>query len=351
MLGAICGVLGVTAVIVFATNVDRLVATPRLYGSSWDFEVNDTTSNTPCGAGNYGLARERGIDALAEVCSQNVTVDGHLAGAVAFTPLRGAPIGPEVLAGRLPNGPREVALGSKTLESLGKHIGDTVRITVRESEADYAVVGRVVVPTFGTSQTLGDGATFTGAGYAPLFDQNLFTRYFVGRFTRGADRAAVQARIDARPQVGTSTTPTVPVEVNRLREIGWLPGTLAAFLGFLALLAVGYALVTSVRRRRRDLALLKTLGFDRHQVRATVAWEATTLGAIGLVVGLPVGVVVGRFAWRLLADGLGVSNVTRLPVLAVLLVIPAVLVVVNLVAFFPARAAARTRAAVALRAE
>ena len=38
-------------------------------------------------------------------------------------------------------------------------------------------------------------------------------------------------------------------------------GRLAIFVGVVALLAVGFALVTAVRRRRRELAVLKTLGF------------------------------------------------------------------------------------------
>ena len=117
------------------------------------------------------------------------------------------------------------------------------------------------------------------------------------------------------------------------------------------LLSVGHALITSVRRRRRDLALLKTLGFNRRQVRATIAWQATALATVGLVVGLPIGIIAGRLAWHRIADGLGVSNVATLPTLALLLAIPAVLALVNLLAFFPARSAANTRPAVALRSE
>ena len=134
-------------------------------------------------------------------------------------------------------------------------------------------------------------------------------------------------------------------------NVGGLPAILGALLGGLALLAVGHALVTAVRRRRRDLALLKTLGFDRAQVRATIAWQATTLATVGLVVGIPAGLIVGRLVWRLVADGLGVSTTATIPTLALLLAIPAVLALVNLIAFFPARAAAQTRPAVALRSE
>ena len=114
---------------------------------------------------------------------------------------------------------------------------------------------------------------------------------------------------------------------------------------------MGHALVTAVRRRGRELALLKTLGFTRRQVHATVAWQATTLGIVGLVVGIPGGVIVGRTLWRVVANGLGVTAATAIPATALLLCIPCALALVNLIAFFPARTAGRTSPAVALRSE
>ena len=131
----------------------------------------------------------------------------------------------------------------------------------------------------------------------------------------------------------------------------WLPAILAALLAVLALVAVVHALVTAVRRRRHELALLRAIGFDRLQVRATVAYQATTLGTIGLVLGLPLGVIGGSLLWRLVADGLGVADSPSIPVPAILVSIPAVLLVVNLIAYGPARSAGRVRTGVALQAE
>ena len=140
------------------------------------------------------------------------------------------------------------------------------------------MVGRAVFPTLGAAQQLGDGAAFTGAGFAPLFDQNIFFRFFVGRFAAGADRNELRQRIDAVPQLSPLTESTLPAEIDRLHQVDWLPVSLAILLGGLALFAVGHAIVASVHRRRRELALLKTLGFERRQVRATVGWQATTIG-------------------------------------------------------------------------
>ena len=104
-------------------------------------------------------------------------------------------------------------------------------------------------------------------------------------------------------------------------------------------------------RRRDDLALFKTLGFNRSQRRATVAWQATTIATVGLVIGIPVGLIVGRFVWGLVAHDLGGGTTDAIPPSALLLTVLVAVVLLNLVAYLPARSAARTRPAVALRTE
>lgn len=348
-LGAVVGVLGVVAVFTFASSLDHLVATPRLYGWTWDFATPDQASQS-CTHSAGAIARVRGVGAVAGVCTADIEVDGRPIIVWGFTPVRGS-VTPEIVEGRAPRGAREVALGADTLNALGKSIGDTVTAHAPHGNPEYRIVGRAVFPFVGTPQPLADGAVFAHAGFQRIFDQQNFNRYVVGRYAPGANRAAVNRSINALRNFGAVQGPAVAVEVDRLRQINWFPVTLAGVLTILALIAVGHALVTGVRRRRRELALLKAIGFDRRQVRATVAWQATTLATVGLVVGIPIGLIVGRLVWGRVSNGLGVSTVTTAPMLALLLVIPGVLVLVNLLAFFPARAAARTRPAVALRSE
>jgi hypothetical protein len=350
-LGATFGVLGLVAVLVFATSLDHLVATPRLYGWNWDFSSSDVNFQNRCGRADFGLVREPGVTSVAAVCTNDVQLGGRPVTGFGFTELRGG-IEPDVVAGRAPRNAREVALGSVTLHALGKSVGDTVTGRGPHRSVAYRVVGRAVFPGLGDQQPLADGAAFTGPGLSAIFDSNTSSaRYLVGDYGPGANRVVIARHIGALPGLAPPAGSTVPPEVTRLRHIGWLPATLAALLGGLALVAVGHALVTAVRRRRRDLGLLKTLGFNRRQVGATIAWQATTLGAVGLLVGIPAGLALGGIIWRLVAEGLGVSATASIPALAVLLAIPTVLVLVNLIAYFPARSAGRTRPAVALRAE
>jgi ABC-type lipoprotein release transport system permease subunit len=114
---------------------------------------------------------------------------------------------------------------------------------------------------------------------------------------------------------------------------------------------LAHTLVSSIHRRARDLAVLKTLGFVRSQVRAVVAWQSVFLAAATLLVGVPAGVAVGRWTWTIFADRVGVVPAPRVPLLAVGLVIPATVVLANLLGVVPARSAARTRPAIVLRTE
>ena len=110
-------------------------------------------------------------------------------------------------------------------------------------------------------------------------------------------------------------------------------------------------LLTSVQRRRRDLAVLKTLGLVRSQVLRVVAWQATALAAAALLIGLPLGVLAGRWAWAVFAGSAGVSGVADVPVPLILLAIPATLALANLIAAGPGWDAARVHPASVLRSE
>jgi FtsX-like permease family len=352
--GAIFGVLGVVAVLVFATSLNHLGVTPRFSGYTWDFSAVDNGSDT-CNAIPHGITRAVGVTDLAGVCVQDIQLDGQPVSALAFHDVRGT-IQPSIVEGRAPTNAHEIALGAKTLHTLGKTIGDTVHSSYATQDGHttrtvtFRIVGQAALPALGGTQPLADGAVLTSAGFAPLNTTN-GNLFLVGRFAPGTNHTQDEHQIAEVPNIGTPTPATVAVEIARLQQIDWFPATLCALLGTLALLAVGHALVTAVRHRRRDLALLKTLGFDRRQVRATVAWQATILGTVGLIIGIPLGLTVGDLVWDHITRGLGIPIPATTPALAIALTIPVVLVLVNLIAYLPAHNAAQTRPAIALRTE
>ena len=148
--------------------------------------------------------------------------------------------------------------------------------------------------------------------------------------------------------IGPNNTPADLVNFGRNKNLPWI------LSGMLALLAVGtlaHALVSSIARRRRDFAVLKVLGMSGRQLGGTIEWQSSVMLTVALTIGIPAGVAVGRWLWQAYAQQLGVLEVSRVPLAAVLLVVPVSLGIAVAVAGFPARAAARTRAAVVLRTE
>ena len=227
-------------------------------------------------------------------------------------------------------------------------------------------MGRAVFPrvTGQDLQPLADGAFFTGDAFRPLATHNdNVSRYLVGRIATGSDHATVLARVSKTPAFNApggqvalvsdqgARPPSVPPEIDRLRHVGWFAPALSGLLALLASLAVAHTLVTGVRRRRREFAIYKTMGFSRGQVRATVAWHATLLVTVGVLVGMPIGLFLGRWTWGALARSLGVATTPWIPIPMLVLIVALAVAAANLIGAFPARVAARTRPAVALRAE
>jgi len=142
-----------------------------------------------------------------------------------------------------------------------------------------------------------------------------------------------------------------PAEIVNYLSMSSTPLYLGIALAVGAIAALALTLVTSVRRRRRDLALLKTLGFTRRQLAAVVAYQSTVAVAIGTVIGIPSGIVIGRTLWDLFARGIHAVPDATVPAATITFVAIAALVLANVVAALPGLQAARTRTAVLLRTE
>jgi hypothetical protein len=352
--GVAVAVLGIAAVAVFAGSLDKLVDTPRAYGTSWDAHATETRAgldSQPCGGDKSRLTRATGVDALARACSLSITLDDRAVGAIGLTSLRGS-IQPTVLEGSAPRGPHEVALGSDTLHALGKRIGDRVTGESPKGRVTYRIVGRAVLPSPAEAQAIADGAVFTGGGLARLYDPDDVSgsSTLVVRFAPGVDKLGATQRIDRLDGVDAEPA-AVPLEVERVHQIDHLPIALAAFLAILGAIAFAHLLVTCVQRRRHEFAVLKTLGFRRSQFSATLAVEATTVAGVGLALGLLPGAAAGAALWRATAETVGVLPEVAVPVIALAGTALATVVIANVIAAFPARSAARTQPAAVLRSE
>jgi hypothetical protein len=104
-----------------------------------------------------------------------------------------------------------------------------------------------------------------------------------------------------------------------------------------------------VRNHRRDLAVLKVVGFRPRDVASTVAWQVNSTAVAVLFVSLPAGLLAGRAAWTAFAGRLGVPVHVVAPGVGLAVVAVGTLLVADVIAVLPAVMARRTRPAVVLR--
>jgi len=370
MAGAALAVTAVVAALTFASSLSTLVDTPRLYGWNWDMQLDNGFNALPRDQLTQGLGHDPDVAEYAGGSYGRVRIDGVEVPAVGLENLQGS-VFPTLSAGRAPAGAGEIVLGAATLATLHRSVGDSVVVQGEGLARTMHVVGRAVFPVLGIGDfaptSLGEGAAltvqglddvggsaiaqFTGGGPPPTSDLS----FALIRFKPGVDPTAAKARIQAQvpqfpvgPELALVLTPT---DIATYRNLQATPVLLAAMLGLLGVGTLAHALISAVRRRARDLAVLKTLGFTRRQVGIAVAWQATTLAAVALLVGLPLGVAAGRWAWSLFAGQVGVIDESVVPLAAVLLAVPAAIILANLLAAIPGRFAARVRPALVLRSE
>ena len=382
IVGAVLAVTVVSATLTFGASLTTLVSHPDLYGWNFDYAYYSTDGYGPVPTPIVPprLAHDHAVETTTGVYFATVEIAGDVV-PLLIEPTQAA-IAPPVLTGHPVDRQSQIVLGSATLAQIHKKLGDTVVVQGDGIPARrLKIVGTATLPTIGTvlsvHPTMTTGAVIATAAvpksllnqFGPFSGPNaLFIRIRPG--TDPATAAPVLAKIAKEslrqfitPQVVAAEGPNAyggtlqllgpqrPAEIVNYRSMGTTPGLLAGGLAVGAVAALGLTLVASVRRRRRELALLKSFGFTQRQLAAAVAWQSTVIVVIGLVAGIPLGIAFGRFLWQLFAHQLSVVVDPTIPAVPILFVAVAALVLANLVAALPGRSAARTPTALVLRAE
>jgi hypothetical protein len=384
LVGTVLAVAMVVATLTFSSGLSTLVSRPALYGWNWNFALNPT--NTVPSQAIKTLNHDADVKAWSGFYYFDAEIDGTT---YPFLMSHNyAKVSPPILSGHALDANNQIVLGAATLASLHKSVGDTVVVSVGSAKdapeyippTTLTIVGTATLPAVGYSSfvsqhtSMGTGA-IVSTGIQP---HNFITSLespdpllngpdlvFV-RLRPGVSAAAGKANLqtianatnklfDSDPHAtGNSigVLPVVrPVQIIDYRSTGSTPVVLAGGLALGAIVALGLTLTASVRRRRRDLALLKAFGFAQRQLMAAIAWQATVDALVGVVFGIPIGIVVGRELWTLFAQNINAVPDPTVPILSVILVGVGTLIFTNLVAVLPGRSAARTSTALVLRAE
>lgn len=353
LVTAVVGVAAVSGAATFAASMARLVDSPERQGWTWDVLVGNYSEQEAADLGAAALEANPDVTDFAPYQSTTFTVDDETVTLAELEPdgLTGVPT---VLEGRAPIGADEVALGRGTLALLGKEIGDTVVIGGSTVDVTATVVGEVVAPaTISTAMDLDSGGVITFELATVAFgevEQPFAPAGFLVDLDDTGDREAMLDRL-REDFPGTVLGPMKPLDVADLERVRGVPYLLAGLLGALALVSVVVTLASAARRRRREVAVLRSLGLARDQLRRLVSGEASTFVLLAVAAGIPAGVVAGRLLWTLAADGLGSEVGPAVPFVALAAAVVLVLALVNLYAQGLATTVARRRPGADLRTE
>lgn len=356
---ALLGVGAAVAIAIAAAGLtasfDDLTNSPGRFGAPWDVSLGSTGADGTDEAQQLLKGTDHlrsSIDEAAVLTGTDMQVGDQTGWVHAFVPMDGVEdvIHPPIMEGRAPANEHEIALGAVTLRKLGLSVGDPVTMTsVAGGRFDLDIVG-VAVINDNFEKSPGRGAVVSPELITKAAPEVNSGDPLVLRLRDGVD---VQAFSDEVAAVydGPVQGPVEPEAVRNVGRIRQIPALMAAVVAVLAIASLIHALVLSVGRNRRVLGVLKSMGFTRAQVAGTIACHAMAFALVALVVAVPLGIMVGRWGWRLIAEGLGVAAVSVVPPVAVSAVILGALVLANVAAAYPAWRAAHLRTAAALRAE
>lgn len=382
LVGAVIALTTVVATLTFGNSLSTLVTHPSLYGWNFTYALS-SQQDVPPNVLTW-LSHNHDVAAWSGYSEPNVQLDGQTVPALTTS---GTPsVGPPVLSGSALTNDTAV-LGSATLASLHAHIGGTIKISYGSPNTAPAylpptpivVVGTATFPAIAGNSTF---AEHTGLGDGVLLSSNALPAKFLRavqspdsvlngpglvfvRMRPGVSAAAGQRDMRRAVQVASAqfatdpnatgsgvTVLTVqrPAEIVNYQGTGNTPEVLAATLGVGTILALVLVLAGTVRTRRMDLAVLKTLGFTRRQLAFSLIWQATAVVVGGIVIGVPLGIALGRLLWDLFARNIDVVPSPAVPSSIAVVALGAVVLAV-LVALLPGRTAASTPPAVVLRDE
>ncbi len=369
VLASVAAITALVTAVIFAASLNGLVTHPARYGWNWDVLIQ-----AEGGYGNfqgYNLSKlvdeQHGVTAWSTFSFPQLPIDGQAEPLLGLATRRGA-VSPPTVSGHPLEGPDQIELGSTTLAQLGKHVGDTVLVGNGKSARRLRVVGVVTLPSIGLQ--LADDVSLGRGGMVPestlLAIEDLGPNSSFAAFASvpstialdvdtPADADAVARRIAAANPDGTpGGTYRVPrvlgAAVVNAGQMGGQPITLAVVLAAVTLASLSAIVVAGVRRRRRELAVLRTLGLSRGQVRAVIGWHALTVLVVAVAIGLPLGILAGRWLWSSFATSIGVLPITAIPLQALLPGLAAIVIVGTVFTALPAVVLAREQPATALRA-
>jgi predicted lysophospholipase L1 biosynthesis ABC-type transport system permease subunit len=268
-----------------------------------------------------------GISDRTTISLGQVDVGGEAVAAVGIGESTGSAPTPPIVQGRAPRARDEIVLGANTLQRLGASVGDTTTVSFGSSRQRMRIVGQATFPRLaeypGAPNTgLGEGALLPSSTLSDLTGALPYTSLLVQVPDAAAGRALRHAyssapSLDSEADVSLIERPQRPDALYGYESTATVRRALAYLLGGLTVASVWLGLVAATRAARRELAVLRTIGLTRRQIRSVVHLHGVVVAVTALLVGVPLGLASGRAGWRAFATHLGVATDPVTPAVAV----------------------------------
>ncbi|HJQ04211.1 MAG TPA: FtsX-like permease family protein [Nocardioides sp.] len=364
LVATVVAVTGVVATIVIGNGVSDALGHRERYGQ-------DFTATSSVGFGSKHFLNpakdQQALEALPYVDgvmlprqSTATAVDHSVSvGMLSYDPSTAKPLRVTVLAGRMVQSDDEVALAPGALRALHASLGDDVTFSGSAGSRTFRIVGDVLTPNTAPAR-YDQGGWLTDGGYDAIFKGFDAHWVLVSTVPSAGDGELLWTRLETDVSESTngvqnhggqpfnSLVSTTEV-TTPLHQIRLYPLALAVFLMLLALGALAHVVVTTARTRVRDVGVLRALGMTRASASLILPTQVLVVTLVGLVAGVPLGLALGRTAWRGFASVMPLQYVAPgFSGLDVLLLAP---VLALAIAVVPAILLARRPLAPILRAE
>ncbi|MGH9275470.1 MAG: FtsX-like permease family protein, partial [Acidimicrobiales bacterium] len=270
--------------------------------------------------------------AMFSTYAVNAGSEGRLANVVAFS----GDIHPRAVAGRAPTDDDEVLLSPILAADLDLEIGDRLDIAVRrdglDSEqqnaltgarpASFEVVGTGPVPAYFGSFRFAMAMSIEG--YQSLFPpdhavvQSPRPDTVLVKWQQGTTDEEIASRFSTEvvtydpTQLDRAVSLDLIVTIDRTNTES-IPDLIGLLMVAISAGVLLYGLAIVLGGSRRDLAVVRALGFDRRMLQQLARWTGLTQVIVVLCLALPLGVLVGRVAWRAYATTIGTATTVRVP--------------------------------------
>ncbi|MGW1585239.1 ABC transporter permease, partial [Streptomyces sp. NPDC002338] len=253
----------------------------------------------------------------------------------------------EMLSGHWLTGEGQVVVPSRFLERTSTEIGDTVRVTYEQQSADLKIVGESFDTSGNQLEIHANMSDFPAARPSTFLVK-------VPADVSADDYAHELASV-VRPLGGDATTMPPDEQKGVILIMQAMAVLLTLMLVAVAGLGVLNSVILDTRERVHDLGVCKAIGMTPRQTVSLVLASVTAIGALGGLLGVPVGYVLHGFVMPVMAHAVGTTMPSSVldvygPARLLMLGLGGVVLAV-LGALVPAGWAARTLTATALRTE